>query len=127
VKAIRRGLITTVGVIVAALALSATAGAHVAEVTTSVPLAEVRDEDSLRRTIGKAVDKARSETIAFEPSVVAVTSVRVHGERLLIGLLFADQDGEAMLETLQSPHGADGGRDGEAPDPDSTASRELRI
>lgn len=126
-KAIRRGLITTVGVIVAALALSATAGAHVAEVTTSVPLAEVRDEDSLRRTIGKAVDKARSETIAFEPSVVAVTSVRVHGERLLIGLLFADQDGEAMLETLQSPRGADGGRDGEAPDPDSTASRELRI
>ena len=126
-KAIRRGLITTVGVIVAALALSATAGAHVAEVTTSVPLAEVRDEDSLRRTIGEAVDKARSETIAFEPSVVAVTSVRVHGERLLIGLLFADQDGEAMLETLQSPRGADGGRDGEAPDPDSTASRELRI
>jgi hypothetical protein len=42
-------------------------------------------------------------------------------------LLFADQDGEAMLETLQSPRGADGGRDGEAPDPDSTASRELRI
>lgn len=121
-KSIRRGLITMVGVITAALALMAPAEAHVAEVTTSIPLADVRDEDSLRRTIGAAVDKARAETIAFEPSVVAVTGVRVHGERLLIGLLFADQDGEAMLETLENPHGG-----AEMPDADSTASGELRI
>ena len=121
-KAIRRGVIVTIGVITAALAFMPPADAHVAEVTTSVPLADVRDEDSLRRTIGAAVDKARAETIAFEPSVVAVTGVRVHGERLLIGLLFADQDGEAMLETLENPHGG-----AEMPDADSTASGELRI
>jgi hypothetical protein len=122
VKAIRRVVIVTIGVITAALALMPPADAHVAEVTTSVPLADVRDEDSLRRTIGAAVDKARAETIAFEPSVVAVTGVRVHGERLLIGLLFADQDGEAMLETLEHPHGGE-----ERPDADSPASGELRI
>ena len=70
--------------------MTASAEAHVAEVTTTVSLAEVSDSESLARAIGQMVDKARAETIAFEPSVVAVTGVRVFGERVLISLLFAD-------------------------------------
>lgn len=123
---IRRGLIAVIGVVIVGLAMAAPAAAHVAEVTTSVPLGDVQDADSLRRTIGEAVDKARSETIAFEPSVVAVTGVRVLGERVLIGLLFADEDGKAMLETLQGSNEDERGQDN-APGIDGTAPGALRI
>jgi hypothetical protein len=128
VKTIRHGLITAIGVVLAGLVVAPPTAAHVAEVTTSVPLAAVADADSLRRTIGEAVDRARAETIAFVPSVVVVTGVRVLGERVLIGLLFADDEGEAMLETLQDPAGADRGRDDDGPGVDGTvAPGELRI
>jgi hypothetical protein len=113
VKTIRRTLLTAIGLV--ALAMTASAQAHVAEVTTTVSLAEVSDSESLARTIGQVVDKARAETIAFEPSVVAVTGVRVLGERVLISLLFADADGEAMLETLQAPQDGEGGPRQNAP------------
>jgi hypothetical protein len=96
--------------------MAASAAAHVAEVTTTVSLAEVSDSDSFARALEQVVDKARAETIAFEPSVVAVTGVRVLGERVLISLLFADADGEAMLETLQEPKGGPGGPEPGAPD-----------
>jgi hypothetical protein len=125
-KTIRRGLITVISVVLAGLVMAAPAAAHVAEVTTSVPLADVADTDSLRRTIGEAVDRARAETIAFVPSVVVVTGVRVLGERVLIGLLFADDEGEAMLETLQDPAGGDRGRDDDGP-AGTVAPGELRI
>jgi hypothetical protein len=122
VKTIRRTLVAAIGL--AALAMTASAEAHVAEVTTTVSLAEVSDSESLARTIGQAVDKARAETIAFEPSVVAVTGVRVLGERVLISLLFADADGEAMLETLQGPHEGEGL---DAPGTSDAVSPGLRI
>jgi hypothetical protein len=118
---IRRALSAAVGVVV--LAMAASAAAHVAEVTTTVSLAEVSDSDSFARALEQVVDKARAETIAFEPSVVAVTGVRVLGERVLISLLFADADGEAMLETLQGRRGGTGGPDPGAPD----TSGDLRI
>jgi hypothetical protein len=104
VRMIRRGWI--VKLVLVAMAMAAPAAAHVAEVTTAVPLADVQDDESLRRSIGQAVERARAETIAFVPSLVAVTGVRVLGEHVLIGLLFADDEGEAMLEELQ---GAPGG------------------
>jgi hypothetical protein len=113
--------------VIVLVAMTAPAGAHVAEVTTSVPLAEVRDVDSLRHSIGKAVDRARAETIRFEPSVVAVTGVHVLGERVLISLLFADADGEAMLEHLQGPHDGDRGPDRDDPGTEGSGSDELRI
>jgi hypothetical protein len=109
VKTIRRGLMTLVGVVL--LAMAGPAGAHVAEVTTSVALADVQDSASLHRVIEMVVDRARSETIAFTPSVVAVTGLRVLGDRVLIGLLFADEDGEAMLRDLRdggTGHGEEG-------------------
>jgi hypothetical protein len=128
VKTIRHGLITAIGVVLAGLVVAPPTAAHVAEVTTSVPLAAVADADSLRRTIGEAVDRARAETIAFVPSVVVVTGVRVLGERVLIGLLFADDEGEAMLETLHDSAGGDRRRDDDGPGVDGTAAPgELRI
>ena len=123
-KTIRRTLIAAVGLV--ALAMTASAEAHVAEVTTTVSLAEVSDSESLARAIGQMVDKAR-ETIAFEPSVVAVTGVRVLGERVLISLLFADADGEAMLETLRDPHEGDGGPPPDPPGTSGAVSPQLRI
>ena len=99
-RMIRRGWIVVFVLVAMAMVMAASAAAHVAEVTTVVPLADVQDDESLRRSIGQAVDRARAETIAFEPSLVAVTGVRVLGEHVLIGLLFADADGEAMLEGL---------------------------
>jgi hypothetical protein len=119
-----RGLIAAV--LLVATAMAAPAAAHVAEVTTTIPLADVHDADSLRRSIGEAVDRARTQTIAFEPSVVAVTGVRIVGQHVLVGLLFADEDGKAMLESL---HGSeegdrrDEGGDGEG----APAVGELRI
>lgn len=124
-KTIRRTLIAAVGLV--ALAMTAPAEAHVAEVTTTVSLAEVNDSESLARAIGQMVDKARAETIAFEPSVVAVTGVRVFGERVLISLLFADADGEAMLETLRDPHEGDGGPPPDPPGTSGAVSPQLRI
>ena len=124
-KTIRRVLIAMVGVVL--IATAAPADAHVAEVTTSVPLAEVRDSDSLRHTVGKAVDRARAETIRFEPSLVAVTGVQVLGERVLISLLFADEDGEAMLENLRGPREGDRGPGLDDPGADDSMPRELRI
>jgi hypothetical protein len=110
---IRRGWVVVFGLV--AMAMAAPASAHVAEVTTAVPLAEVHDDESLRRSIGQAVDRARAETIAFEPSLIAVTGVRVLGEHVLIGLLFADADGQAMLEGLRDTPGGEPRQDEDDP------------
>lgn len=114
-KMIRRGWI--VMFVLVALATAAPAAAHVAEVTTVVPLADVQDDEGLRRSIVQAVDRARTEAIAFEPSLVAVTGVRVLGEYVLIGLLFADADGQAMLEELRSTPGGEPRQDEDDPAP----------
>jgi len=123
VKIFGRGLVPVLPVIAAFLAMPWPAVAHVVEVTTSVGLEEVKDAEALRTAVSTAVDKARAEAIAFEPSVVAVTGVRVFGERLLIGLLFADEDGKAMLEALQDGRAPRGGSTGRGPAPDG----KLRI
>src|SRR5438093_653045 len=47
-----------------------------------------------------AVEQAANEAIAFEPTVVALTGVRVIGDRVLVGVLFADEAGKEMLEGL---------------------------
>lgn len=120
-----RGLVVTL--VLAAMAMAAPASAHLAEVTTTVPLAGVQDVESLRRSIGHAVAKARAETIAFEPSLVAVTSVRVLGEHMLIGLLFADADGKAMLEELQGVDEGDPGQDEDDPAADPMTPGARRI
>ena len=123
---IRGGLIATLTLIVAVLAVTVPAAAHVVEVTTSLPLAEANDEETLRTALRTAVEKARTEAIAFEPAMVAVTGVRVLGERLLVGLLFADEDGKAMLDALRDSGGDERpGRDGGGSD--GVPSDTLRI
>src|SRR5262245_17854722 len=86
----------------ALLIVAAPARAHIAEVTTSVALEEVADSASLQDVLRSAVDDARNRTIAFEPTVIAVTDARVLGERIYFRLLFADADGERTLDELSA-------------------------
>ena len=85
----------------AIVTMASPACAHVVEVTTAVALADVKDATQLRAKLDEIVARAVKETIKFEPSVVGLTSVRVVGDQLLIGLLFADKDGEAILEAME--------------------------
>ena len=56
--------------------------------------------DEFERALQAAVEQAANEAIAFEPTVVALTGVRVIGDRVLVGVLFADDAGKEMLEGL---------------------------
>ena len=53
------------------------------------------------------------DTIAFQPTLVALTDAQVVGERLSFRVLIADEDGERVLSVLNG-HGSDG-PDGERP------------
>jgi hypothetical protein len=116
--------IPVLGLLVTCLALATPALGHIVEVTTFVPLAEVRDTETLKTAVTAAAERARAEAIAFKPSVMAVTGVRVVGDRVLIGLLFADDDGKAMLEALQR---APGGDDGSGPGDGPTDERDGKL
>src|SRR5262249_20889755 len=61
-----------------------------------------------------AVEEAANEAIAFEPAVVALTGVRVVGDRVLVGVLFADEAGKEMLDSL-GQGGGDQGTDEDQP------------
>jgi hypothetical protein len=104
--------LTMAVLVFAAFTMASPVAAHVVEVTTAVALAEVKDATELRAKLDEIVARALRETIKFEPSVVGVTGVRVVGDQLLIGLLFADKDGEAILDAMQRK--TPGGRDGES-------------
>ena len=103
--------LTLVGLVFAALTMASPAAADIVQVTTAVALADVKDASELRAKLDEIVARALAETIKFEPSVVGVTGVRVVGDQLLIGLLFADKAGEAMLEAMQggTPDGDESG------------------
>jgi hypothetical protein len=110
------------GLALAVLALAPPASANVVEVTTSVALAEVRDDDQLASAIKSAVNHALRQAIAFTPTVVALTNAAVIGERLYLRVLAADEDGEKTLGDL----GAGDGRAAE-PEEDVPAGGETRI
>jgi hypothetical protein len=93
----------------AALTMASPVAADIVQVTTSVALADVQDATELRAKLDEIVKRALAETIKFEPSVVGVTGVRVVGDQLLIGLLFADKNGEEMLEAMQGRGPSDEG------------------
>ena len=65
------------------------------------------------QALAAAVEDAANEAIGFEPAVVALTGMRIVGDRVLVGILFADEAGKEMLEGL-----AQGAGD-EQPDEDS--------
>jgi len=47
------------------------------QVTTAIDIADVKSPHEFERALRAAVEKAAHEAIAFEPSVVALTGVRM--------------------------------------------------
>jgi len=99
-------LVAGLAFLIALLAVASLAAAHVVQVTTAIDITDVKSPHDFERALQAAVETAVKEAIAFEPSVVAVTGVRVIGDRVLVGVLFADEDGKAMLEALGEADGA---------------------
>jgi hypothetical protein len=92
-----------VGVLLAALAVLGPrpAAAHVVEVTTSLALDQVEDQTQLQEALKSEVGRVLATTIAFKPTMVAVTDARQVGERLLVRLLLADEEGEQLIRELE--------------------------
>ena len=76
------------------------AAAYMAEITTSIPIASAEDDSQLKDALQAAIDDVLHHAIAFTPTVVALQSARVMGDRIYIVLLIADRDGEQMMEQL---------------------------
>jgi hypothetical protein len=93
-------LVAGLAFLVAMLAAAGLAAAHVVQVTTAIDIADVKSPHEFERVLEAAVEKAANEAIAFEPSLVALTGMRIVGDRVLIGVLFADDAGKEMLEGL---------------------------
>jgi len=110
--------LAALGVAAALLLAARPAASHIVEVTTSVHLADVASERELHDRLRSAVDQARRDTIAFTPTLIALTDARVLGERLFVRVLFADEEGERTLDEMkvEPGHGAaPAPSDGEAP------------
>jgi hypothetical protein len=84
----------------AMFAVANLASAHVVQVTTAIDIADIKSPHDFERALQDAVEEAANEAIAFEPAVVALTGMRVIGDRVLVGVLFADEAGKQMLEAL---------------------------
>ncbi len=78
------------------------AAAHVVQATSSLPLTDldVNDKPKLEQALKTAVNQVVKDTIAFEPTLVALTDAQVIGERLYFRILIADEDGERTLAEL---------------------------
>ena len=95
--------------LVAMFVVASLAAAHVVQVTTAIDIADVKSPHEFELALQAAVEQAAHEAIAFEPTVVALTGLRVIGDRVLVGVLFADDAGKEMLEALGQ--GGDDARD----------------
>ena len=76
------------------------ASAYVVEITTSIPTASALDTAQLRDALRSAIDEVLRHAIAFTPTIVALQSARVVGDRIYILLLIADGDGEETMKRL---------------------------
>jgi hypothetical protein len=76
--------------------------AHVIQATSSLPLTDldVNDKPKLEQALKTAVNQVLKDTIAFQPTLVALTDAQVIGERLYFRVLIADEDGERTLAEL---------------------------
>ena len=95
---------------VAMLGVANLAAAHVVQVTTAIDIADISSPHDFEQALQNAVEEAANEAIAFEPAIVALTGVRIVGDRVLVGVLFADEAGKEMLEAL-GQGGSDQGTD----------------
>jgi hypothetical protein len=100
---IGRRSILVAGMLIVVLALlgSSPAVAHVVEVTTSLAIDQVRDKAELKELLKTEVDRVLATAIAFKPTMVALTDARQVGERLMVRLLIADEEGERLIEELE--------------------------
>ena len=93
-------LVAGLAFLIAMFVVASLAAAHVVQVTTAIDIADVKSPHEFERALQAAVEQAANEAIAFEPTVVALTGLRVIGDRVLVGVLFADDAGKEMLEAL---------------------------
>ena len=93
-------LVAGLACLVALLAVANLAAAHVVQVTTTIDIADVKSPHDFERALQEAVEDAANEAIAFDPTIVALTGMRVIGDQVLVGILFADDAGKQMLEGL---------------------------
>jgi hypothetical protein len=88
---------------IAAFALilcAAPAIAHVVEVTTSVAMTRGDDEAQIKQALVTEIKSVLQTTIAFTPTLVALTDAWTQGDRLYVRLLLADAKGEETLKEL---------------------------
>ena len=95
--------------------------AHVVEVTTALEMPDAQDTAAVKAALQQAVERVLNDTIAFKPTLVALTDARVMGEKLLVRLLIADADGERMLKDLRQDSGS------ASPDEDEAQPGETKI
>ncbi len=86
--------------VVVIFAVASLAAAHVVQVTTTIDIADVKSPHDFEHALQAAVDDAASEAIGFDPTIVALTGMRVIGDQVIVGILFADDAGKQMLEGL---------------------------
>jgi hypothetical protein len=98
--------------------------AHVVEVTTSLSMDAVQDRAQLKQALETEVGRVLATAIAFKPTVVALTGARQVGERLMVRLLIADEEGEQLMQTLERGGGGDNDADGHD---DDGPPREIRL
>ena len=88
--------------VAAAAMVTTEAAAHVVQATSSLSLTEldVNDKPQLEQALKTAVNQLLKDTIAFQPTLVALTDAQVIGERLYFRVLIADEDGERVITEL---------------------------
>lgn len=78
-------------------------GAHVVQAMSSVSLADVDVESpELRQALEDEVNGLIRNTIAFRPTLVALTDLQVIGQRLYFRVLIADEEGERTLNAINA-------------------------
>jgi hypothetical protein len=94
-------------IIGAAAMLGTPAAAHVIQATSSLSLTDldVNDKQQIEVALKTAVNQMIKDTIAFKPTLVALTDAQVIGERLYFRVLVADEDGERVISELGNHEG----------------------
>jgi hypothetical protein len=97
------------GIIGAAALFGTPTAAHVVQATSSLSLTDldINDKPQLEQALKTAVNQMLKDTIAFQPTLVALTDAQVIGERLFFRVLIADEDGERVLSELNGHEGPD--------------------
>jgi len=77
---------------------------NVVEVTVSIPINEDYTEEELVIAMRSAVKDALKK-LWFTPTLIVLTRATVKGDKLYLRVLFADEDGELMIEELTDDPG----------------------